>query len=181
MGRRQGEGKSLGVGAEDCGRDRTGAREEVGQGPSGGQEGERRGRRERQTSVADALQLLLVPDAPPQVGYLHAPPQLLQRATAPRVAVGPQTPGGGGATRASQIIGGPRQPTLVSVVTEGGPLLGCSALCWYHLTLLLRLFSSPVSLLHEHIFPFICVFVFAVHFIFFHFLSSLFNNLTAIE
>lgn len=55
------------MGAQDCGWDRERAREEVRQGPRGEQEGERRERQERQTSIADALQLLLVSDAPSQV------------------------------------------------------------------------------------------------------------------
>lgn len=60
--------------------------------PAGGQERreERRGRAERQTPVADALQLLLVSDAPSQVEHLHIPPQLWHRPTAQRVAVGPR-------------------------------------------------------------------------------------------
>lgn len=93
MGRRaeprRGEAESVGVGEEDRSRDGAGAGQEVGQGPGREQEGEGSAGQEGEAAVADGLRLLLVPDAPSQVGQLRISAQLLQRHAAQRVAVGP--------------------------------------------------------------------------------------------
>lgn len=82
-----GKGEGLGMGEEDCSRDREGEREEVGQRPSREQEDKGSAGEDGQASVSDALQLFLVSDAPSQVGQLCVSAQLLQRHTAQRMVV----------------------------------------------------------------------------------------------
>lgn len=80
------------MGEEDRSRDGAGAGEEVGQGPGSDrdreQEGQGRGGQGGQAALADALPLLLVADAPPQVGRLCVSAQLLRRHAAQGMAVG---------------------------------------------------------------------------------------------
>lgn len=88
---RGGERERMGVGEEDRSGDRERERKEVGQGPGREQEDEGSKGGEREASVTHALQLFLVSDAPSQVRQLCISTQLLQRHTAPRLAVDTHT------------------------------------------------------------------------------------------
>lgn len=86
--RRRREGQGLGVGEENQRRDGAGEGQEVGHGLGWQQEDGGGSGQKGEAAVADALRLLLVADAPSQVGQLRVSTQLLQGHAAKRVAVG---------------------------------------------------------------------------------------------